>query len=71
MRAGVVASTPSSLSISVGRDRGAKPYRDTVLAKCPDFLDQALIQLSGPLAGQKCLNGGATLKEFRPISPVP
>src|SRR6516225_981187 len=46
-----------------------KPYRDTVLAKCPDFLDQPVIQLSAPLAGQKCLNGDAALKEFRSVSP--
>src|SRR5215469_771597 len=47
----------------------SKPYGDTVFAKCPDFLDQAVIQLPVPLAHQKCLNGGATLKEFRSISP--
>ena len=46
----------------------SKPYRDTV-SKCPDFLDQAVIQLPAPLARQKRLNGGATLKEFRSISP--
>src|SRR5262249_28819123 len=33
----------------------SKPYRDTVLAKCPDFLDEAVIQLLAPFARQKCL----------------
>src|SRR5262249_47970040 len=47
----------------------SKPYRDTVLAKCPDFLDEAVIQLLAPFARQKCLNSGATLKEFRSVSP--
>ena len=28
----------------------SKPYCNTVLAKCPDFLDQAVIQLPAPLA---------------------
>jgi 2-keto-3-deoxy-L-rhamnonate aldolase RhmA len=28
----------------------SKPYRDTVFAKCPDFLDQAIIQLLVPFA---------------------
>src|SRR5215471_9184586 len=47
----------------------SKPYCDTVIAKCPDFLNQAVIQLFAPLARQKCFNGGAALKEFRSISP--
>src|SRR5262249_60092200 len=47
----------------------SKPYRYTVLAKCPGFLDKAIIQLSTPLAGQKCLNGGTPLEEFRSVSP--
>src|SRR5262245_14575813 len=47
----------------------SKPYCDTVLAKCPDFLDQAVIQLPAPLARQKCLNSRAPLEEFRSVSP--
>src|SRR6516165_3197516 len=47
----------------------SKPYCYTVLAKCPDFLDKAVIQLSAPLARQKCLNGRAPLEEFRSVSP--
>src|SRR5215469_6681258 len=47
----------------------SKPYSDTIFAKCPDLLDQAVIQLPAPLARQKRLNGGATQKKFRSVSP--
>jgi hypothetical protein len=38
----------------------SEPYRDAVLAKGPDFLDQAIVQLPVPFGCQECLYGSAT-----------
>src|SRR3974390_2961136 len=37
---------------------------NAVLAEGPDFLDQAVVQLSVPLARQERFDGGAALKKF-------
>src|SRR5215472_6180442 len=45
-------------------------HRDAVLAEGPDFLDQAVVKLSAPLARQERFDGGATFKEFGAITPA-
>ena len=45
-------------------------HGDTVVAECPDFLDQAVVELAAPFARQKCFDGGATLDELRAIAPA-
>src|SRR5262249_2822962 len=47
-----------------------KAHGDAVLAECPDFLDQALIEFAAPFARQKCFDGGATLENLRTIAPA-
>ena len=44
-------------------------HRDPVLAEGPDFLDQAIVELTVPLARQKCLDGLTALKELGAIAP--
>ena len=46
-----------------------KPYRYTVLTKCPNLLDEAVIQLFAPLARQKLLDRLAALKHFGSVAP--
>jgi len=56
-----------------GADTVSEPHRDAVLAKGPDLLDQAVIQLPVPLARQEYLYGSATLENsdlFRQILSV-
>ena len=44
--------------------------RDAVLAEGPDFLDQAVVKLTAPLARQERFDGGAALKKLRAIAPA-
>src|SRR3984885_15872492 len=43
--------------------------RNAVLMKGPEFLDQPIVELPVPFAGQKRLDRRASLKEFGPVSP--
>src|SRR3974377_2236606 len=45
-------------------------HRDAVLAEGPDFLDQAVVKLTAPLARQERFDSGAALKKFRAIAPA-
>src|ERR1700758_500285 len=62
-----VAAKPSAAIIMpfVG-----KTHRDAVLAEGPDFLDQAVVKLTAPLARQERFDGSAPLKKFRAIAPA-
>jgi hypothetical protein len=42
---------------------------DAVLVKGPEFLDQPIIELAVPFAGEKRLDRGAPLKELGAVSP--
>src|SRR5260370_1272986 len=42
---------------------------NAVLAEGPDFLDQAVVELALPLAGQKLFDRFAALQEFRAVPP--
>src|SRR5499427_3804778 len=44
--------------------------RDSVLAECPNFLDQAVVKLAIPLTCQKCFDFRTTLDELRAIAPA-
>src|SRR5690242_7036261 len=35
--------------------------RDAVFPKCPDFLDQPVVEFTLPFTGQECFDGGASL----------
>src|SRR3984957_9531668 len=43
--------------------------RDAVLMKGPEFLDQPIVELAVPFAGEKRLDRRAALKELSPVSP--
>src|SRR5579864_8166743 len=43
--------------------------RDAVLMKGPEFLDEPIVELAVPFAGQKRLDRRAPLKELSPVSP--
>jgi hypothetical protein len=43
--------------------------RDPVITKCPELLDQPLIEFAFPLVGQEPANLAAFRHEFTPISP--
>src|SRR6185369_3064866 len=45
-------------------------HRDPVVAKRPDLLDQAVVELLRPFAGQECLDRVAALEEFGAIAPA-
>ena len=47
-----------------------KAHRDAVLAKGPEFLDQAIVELTGPLARQKRLDRRAALQKLRAVAPM-
>src|SRR5665213_1293852 len=47
-----------------------KAYRDMIVVKRPDLLDQAIVQLAVPFAHQERLDGVAALDEFRPVAPA-
>src|SRR5215471_14297164 len=62
-----VAAKPAAAIIMpfVGKTHG-----DAVLAEGPDFLDQAVVKLTAPLARQERFDGNAPLKKFRAIAPA-
>src|SRR5215470_17127297 len=41
-----------------------------VLAKGPDFFDQAVVEFAVPFAGQECLDFSAAVQEFCAVSPA-
>src|SRR5208337_1964441 len=45
-------------------------HGDTIIAKSPEFLDQAVVELAIPLARQERLDGLAALEELRAIAPA-
>lgn len=45
-------------------------HLDPVVAKRPKLLDQAIVQLLVPTAGQKHQDFLATRREFRPVAPL-
>src|SRR5258708_19876954 len=47
-----------------------KTHGNSVLAKGPELLDQAIVELARPLARQKRLNGIAPLQEFGAVAPA-
>src|SRR6516164_7476705 len=47
-----------------------KAHGNAVLAKGPDFLDQAVVELAAPLAGQKGLDRRAPVQKLRAVAPV-
>src|SRR5215470_12498655 len=47
-----------------------KTHRDAVLAEGPDFLDQAVVKLTAPLARQVLFDDSAPIKKFRAIAPA-
>jgi len=44
-------------------------HRDAVLAACPDFLDEPVIELAAPLAAQELLDGRAPVQKLRTVAP--
>ena len=56
---------PAVVAVFVG-----EADRDTVVGKGPQFLDQPVIKLSRPFAGEKGLYGFAAGEELSPISPL-
>jgi hypothetical protein len=46
-----------------------EPNRDSILGKSPQLLDEPVVQLLYPLAGQKRDDCGSTMNEFRPVTP--
>src|SRR5258708_5843305 len=63
----VAIATKSVASIVVPFIRKAHGY--PVLAKRPDLLDQPILQLTNPLANEKCLNGLAAANELGAVAP--
>src|ERR1700722_9152512 len=61
-----VAAEPASGIVApfIGETNG-----DAVLMKGPEFLDQPIVELTVPFAGQKRLDRRAALKELSPVSP--
>src|ERR1700677_56185 len=61
-----VATEPASRIVTpfIGEANG-----DAVLMKGPEVLDQPIVELAVPFAGQKRLDRGSALKELRPVSP--
>jgi hypothetical protein len=47
----------------------AKPYGNSVRIKCPQLLDQPVLQLSSPLSSQKLHNLLSPCKKLRPVTP--
>jgi len=45
-------------------------HRDSIAVKCPQFLDEPIIQFLGPFPGQECDNFPATDDELRSITPT-
>lgn len=46
-----------------------KAYGDPVRMEGPDLLDQPILDLTGPFAGQESLDLGAAARKFGPIAP--
>src|SRR5580692_750270 len=46
-----------------------KAHGYTVVAKCPDLLDQPILQLANPLACEECLDGRAATNELGAVAP--
>jgi hypothetical protein len=47
-----------------------KPHRDAVAVETPEILDQTVVMLLLPLAGEERDDGGAALKHFRAVTPA-
>ena len=47
-----------------------KAHRDAVAVERPEILDQAVLVLLGPFAGEKRNDRGTTLEEFGPVAPA-
>src|SRR5947209_12556070 len=47
-----------------------KAHRDAVLAKRPELLDEAVLELAVPFARQKRFDAGPALDELRAIAPA-
>jgi hypothetical protein len=45
-------------------------HGDAVLTEGPNFLDQAVVELSAPLAPQECFDGLTALEELRSVPPT-
>ena len=45
-------------------------HGDAVVAKGPDFLDEAVVELAVPLARQECLDRLAALQKLRAVAPA-
>src|SRR5206468_10027684 len=43
-------------------------HRDAVLAECPDFLDEPVVELAAPLAAQELLDGRAPVQTLGTIA---
>src|SRR6202011_858403 len=46
-----------------------KTHRDAVLAACPDFLDEPVVELAAPLAAQELLDGRAPVQKLGAVAP--
>src|SRR6202158_5544120 len=44
-------------------------HRDAVLAACPDFLDEPVVELAAPLAAQELLDGRAPMQKLGTGAP--
>src|SRR6202048_2045080 len=47
-----------------------KPHRDAVAVERPEILDQAVLVLPRPFAGEEGNDGGGPLKHFRTVTPA-
>src|SRR6476660_2221434 len=47
-----------------------KPHRDAVAVEGPEILDQAILMLFRPFAGEKGGDRGAALEKFRTVTPA-
>src|SRR5512138_2893165 len=45
-------------------------HRDAVVVERPEILDQAVVELPRPFAGEEGDDGGASGKEFRAVAPA-
>src|SRR5512143_280763 len=48
----------------------SEAHSNAVVAKGPNFLDQAIVELAAPFAGQEGFDRLATLKKLRTVSPA-
>src|SRR5262245_5526031 len=47
-----------------------KAHGNAVVVKSPEILDQAIVELLCPFAGEKCLDRLTAMKEFRAVAPA-